>query len=394
MSRPAASYPPNLTWRHVLPRVLVLNQVLLLVGALSLHAIELLSPQNPAELGLLYYGVWLECVGLFSLLITVFATLLVTRQGWRHMPEAHHGYNQRGLRSLPVHTKWLLLLTTVSSVPLSAWLAQQLFIAIQLSAWGQAHLAQTYPLFKLSLFNAAYGALASYVFEYFRDRAAVAEARERMAQKLSAEAQLKLLRSQLDPHMLFNTLSNLYELIDDSPEQARTMLLHLIGFLRSTLQGSRATEHALSEEFKLAADYLSLMQIRLGERLRATLELPDALRETLVPAMLLQPLIENAIKHGLEPRKQGGELCVIAKEEAGCLMLQISNAGCQDRQPADRHVTHMADDGSGFGLHYVRDRLLALYGSSARFELRHLRDTDTTQVTIHLPLLHTSPASA
>lgn len=389
MSRPAVASPPNLTWRHVLPSMFVLNQVLLLVGALSLRAVEVLSPQNPVELGLLYYYVWLECVGFCSLLVTACPVLLVARRGWRRMPDALQSVKQNGVYgSLPVGTKWLLLLTTAGGMLLSAWLAQQLFIVIQASPWGQAHLAQTYPLFKLSLFNAAYGTLMAYVYESFQDRAAVAEARERMAQKLSAEAQLKLLRSQLDPHMLFNTLSNLYELIDESPEQARAMLLHLIGFLRSTLQGSRATEHALNEEFKLAGDYLSLMQIRMGDRLRATMDLPETLRETVVPAMLLQPLIENAIKHGLEPRKQGGELLVVASEQADSLVLQISNSGSRP------HTPDMTDDGSGFGLQYVKDRLLALYGDRAHFELRHFRETDTTQVTLHLPLAPTSHASA
>jgi hypothetical protein len=395
MSQLAVTYPPNLTWRHVLPRMFVLNQVLLLVGALSLHAVEVLSPQNPAELGLLYYYVWLECVGLFSLLITACVMLTVMRQGWRHMPDASHCYNQGGLfRSLPGHTKWLLLLLTPGSMWLSAWLAQQLFIAIQTSPWGQSHLPQAYPLFTLSLFNSAYGTAIVCVYEHFQDRSAVAEARERLAQKLSAETQLKLLRSQLDPHMLFNTLSNLYELIDDSPEQARTMLLRLISFLRSTLQGSRATQHALSEEFQLAADYLSLMQIRLGDRLRATLDLPDDLREASVPAMLLQPLIENAIKHGLEPRKQGGELTVVAQAHGGFLLLQVSNSGSQQNDQADTRSSHLPDDGSGFGLQYVRDRLHALYGTSARFELRHLCETDTTQVTLQLPLAQPSPSSA
>ncbi|MEY4765927.1 MAG: hypothetical protein RI907_2600 [Pseudomonadota bacterium] len=389
MFEPATPYPPNLTRLRVLPRLFVLNQILLVVGALSLEATAALSPAPTAGVNLLYYWVWLQCVGLISWLITANAMLAVARQGWRHMPEAHLCYRRAGLyRSLPWRSKALMVLTTVACVWLSAWLAQALFIDIQGTTWGLAHLAQARPAFKMTLFNACYGTFMIYVFEYFHDRAAVAETRARLAQQLSDEAQLKLLRSQLDPHMLFNTLSNLYELIDDCPQQAKAMLLNLIGFLRSTLQGSRATRHALEEEFKLAADYLALMQIRLGDRLQARLELPAALRQALVPAMLLQPLIENAIKHGIEARKQGGDLHVQASTQGDQLLLTVSNAGGAHPRRAHQAAPRMAEDGGGFGLQHVQDRLQALYGDLARFELQHRADIDTTLVTLSLPLQH------
>lgn len=387
MPHPVVPYPPNLTWRRVAPRLFILNQVLLVVGALSLHATEVLSPQQPQELGLLYYFTWLQCVGLTGLVLTANAMLLVARWAWRGMPDAQARYDRDGLyKGLPARAKWALLVTTLICLVLGAWVAQQGFIAIQHSEWGLAHLSQAYPLFKLTLFNATYGTLAIYVFEYFQDRAAVSEARERMAHKLTAEAQLDLLRSQLDPHMLFNTLSNLYELIDDNPQQARSMLLHLIDFLRSTLQGSRANQHALSEEFKLASDYLSLMQIRMGERLQTTLTLPEALRDVAVPAMLLQPLIENAIKHGLEPRKQGGTLCVTAATDGAQLILHVRNAGARRGPPADRPAAQTAHTSGGFGLQYVKERLATLYGSAAHIDMVHLPEPESTEVTIRLPL--------
>lgn len=389
MSRPVAPYPPNLTWRRVGPRLFILNQVLLVVGALSLHATEVLSPQQPQGLGLAYYFTWLQCIGLIGLLLTANAMLLVARRGWRAMPDAQARYDRVGLyKGLPSRTKWELLATTLTCLLAGSWLSQQIFIAIQTSNWGQAHLSPAYPLFKLTLFNATYGTLSVYVFEYFQDRAAVSEARERKAHKLTAETQLHLLRSQLDPHMLFNTLSNLYELIDDSPQQARAMLLHLIGFLRSTLNGSLVTQHTLADEFKLASDYLSLMQIRMGERLRTAVLLPDALQSALVPAMLLQPLIENAIKHGLEPAKQGGQLSVTASEEAGQLVLRVCNSGTHKHRPPSDSNAPEANPG-GFGLRYVKERLDTLYGTAARFEMSHRPDQDITEVTICLPLATT-----
>lgn len=381
-----APYPPNLTWRRVMPRLFILNQVLLLVGALSLHATEVLSPQQPQTQGLLYYLAWLQCIGLSGLLITTNAMLLVARRGWRQMPDAQARYEREGLyRGLPTSVKWQLLFTTLLCLMLGSWLAQQAFIAIQSSTWGQAWLPQTYPVYKMTFFNASYGTLSVYVFEYFQDRAALSEARERMAQKLTAQAQLNLLRSQLDPHMLFNTLSNLYELIDDSPQQARQMLLHLIGFLRTTLTGSRASEHALSDEFKLAADYLSIMKIRMGDRLHSTLSLPDHLGDAQIPAMLLQPLIENAIRHGLERRKQGGFLNVSAGVQEGQLVLCVLNSGVNilDGGTANGHEPQ---SGTGFGLHYIRDRLRTLYGDDSHINMRHDQRHDTTEVTLRLPL--------
>ncbi len=387
MSRPAPPYPPNLTWRRVGPRLFILNQVLLLVGALSLHATEVLSPQQPNELGLLYYLTWLQCIGLTGLLVTANAMLLVARHGWRTMPDAPARYDRDGLyKGLPSRTKWALLVTTAVCLLAGSWMAQQLFIALQHTSWGLANLSQAYPLFKITLFNATYGTLSVYVFEYFQDRAAVSEARERRAHQLTAETQLHLLRSQLDPHMLFNTLSNLYELIDDSPQQARAMLLHMISFLRSTLNGSRATQHTLAEEFKLASDYLSLMQIRMGDRLRIALNLPETLQHAQVPAMLLQPLIENAIKHGLEQARDGGELTVAASEEAGQLSLRVRNACASGPLKPLWRAESTTEAAGGFGLRYVKERLDTLYGQAARFEMKHLRQHGVTEATIVLPL--------
>lgn len=385
MSLAVAPYPPNLTWQRVMPRLFILNQVMVTVGALSLHATEVLSPQQPQELGLLYYFIWLQCVGLMGLLLTANAMLWVTRKSWRAMPDAQARYDREGLyKGLPTKAKLALLGTTLLCLVLGAWLAQQAFIAIQHSEWGLQNLPQTHPLLKLTLFNASYGTLAIYVFEYFQDRTALSEARARMAHQLTAEAQLDVLRSQLDPHMLFNTLSNLYELIDDSPKQARVMLLHLIDFLRSTLQGSRATQHALIEEFKLASDYLSLMQIRMGDRLQTVLSLPDGLRDVAVPAMLLQPLIENAIKHGLEPRKQGGELSVSARADETQLVLSVRNTTAD--QPNGGQATPRSHQGMGFGLQYVTERLATLYGPLAQIEMTHHENPDATEVTIRLPM--------
>ena len=120
------------------------------------------------------------------------------------------------------------------------------------------------------------------------------------AQRQAAENQLQLLQSQLEPHMLFNTLANLRVLIGIDPERAQAMLDRLIAFLRATLNASRRPSHPLAAEFTHLDDYLALMAVRMGPRLQVHFDLPEALGPLPVPPLLLQPLVENAIKHGLE----------------------------------------------------------------------------------------------
>src|SRR3569623_437905 len=112
--------------------------------------------------------------------------------------------------------------------------------------------------------------------------------------------------------MLFNTLANLRALSGVDPNRAQEMLDHMIAYLRATLNASRAASHSLQAEFDRLQDYLELMAIRMGPRLRFTLDLPGALAQDTVPSLLLQPLVENAIQHGLEPKVGGGEVRVAA----------------------------------------------------------------------------------
>ncbi len=382
----AAPYPKDLSWRHKLPRLLAFNQVLVLVGSGSLYMAECLLGNSSGLLGWSYYFVWMQCIALCCVSTTGSATLFMTRKAWRDMPDAAERHAHFGLyRGLLWPSTWTFIAVSIGTVLLASVLAQHLFELLLGSRIGGVWLTQAPPSFELTLINAAYGTLVGHGYDYFQDNFALSKAREKMAQDLSAQAHLNLWRSQLDPHMLFNTLSNLDELIDESPEQAHAMLAHLIGFLRSTLGGSRVTQHALEDEFKLASDYLSLMQIRMGGRLQASLNLPPELSDMLVPAMLLQPLVENAIKHGLEARKCGGQLDVTAQTQAGDLILQVSNSGATDHLVISRDGVHK-DSGSGFGLRYVRDRLQALYGTAASLKLQHLSEENVTVLTLRMPL--------
>ncbi|WP_374566392.1 sensor histidine kinase [Ideonella sp.] len=232
-------------------------------------------------------------------------------------------------------------------------------------------------------------------YYHTKGRLQSAQALADTAQRLATETRLKLLESQLEPHMLFNTLANLRALIALDPERAQAMLDRLIDFLRATLGASRAPLHPLSAEFSRLGDYLALMQIRMGDRLRVELDLPSALAGTPVPPLLLQPLVENAIKHGLEPKRGGGLIRVQAAAEAGDLVLRVADTGIGPAAPsADGAPAASATAGTGFGLAQVRERLATLYGAKASLSLQAgPPEAGGTIVTLRWPLAASDTSS-
>ena len=198
-------------------------------------------------------------------------------------------------------------------------------------------------------------------------------------QRQASEAQLRLLETQLEPHMLFNTLATLRALITSDAPRAVAMLDRLNDYLRATLRASRsegaAPAHTLQNEFDRLRDYLELMAIRMGPRLRFALELPEALARHPLPPLLLQPLVENAIRHGLEPHVAGGEVCVSAQASGAELLLTVSDsgAGCDGTPQA------------GFGLSQVRERLATAFGGSERLAW-HSEADHGTRIVLRLPL--------
>jgi LytS/YehU family sensor histidine kinase len=203
-------------------------------------------------------------------------------------------------------------------------------------------------------------------FFWSRHRAAELE-RQRIA------AQLKTLQAQIEPHFLFNTLANLDALIRTDPARARAMLGHLNDYLRATLAATRRNASTLAEEFALLRGYLEVQRIRMGERLRFSLELPEPLAQADLPPLLLQPLVENALKHGIEPKVEGGEVRVSAREERGRLLLEVADTGRgAGGASRDGHGVSPGDGaggttGTGVGLANVRERLAVAF-PGARFE--------------------------
>lgn len=199
-----------------------------------------------------------------------------------------------------------------------------------------------------------------------RSRAAereVASTREEAeSQRLSrqlTEAKLQALQAQVEPHFLYNTLANVQALTEADPPRAGAMVGHLIDYLRSALPRMRESTSTIGQELDLVRAYLSILKMRMGDRLSFDIALPEGLATTPFPPLMLPSLVENAIKHGLEPVREGGHIHLSVQERDGRLRVVVSDTGRGVAQPP----------GEGVGLANIRERLAALYGGEGRLTL-------------------------
>jgi sensor histidine kinase YesM len=191
-------------------------------------------------------------------------------------------------------------------------------------------------------------------------REATAQANVATLERRLMEAQMAALQAQVEPHFLFNTLALIGQLIETDPQEAARVHAHLIDYLRSTLPQMRQRGGAtLGKQVELSRAYLAIMQARMKERLQVRFDVPDFLGSAPFPPMMLQTLIENAIKHGLEPKIEGGTVAVRAHVVGADLHVEV----CDDGVGIDPH----ADD--GVGLANIRERLQLLYGADAALDI-------------------------
>lgn len=201
----------------------------------------------------------------------------------------------------------------------------------------------------------------------------LAEERERAsaAERAAAEASLRALQAQIEPHFLFNTLANVTGLIHTQPDKAKQMLEQFIAYLRATLAATREHETTIAADFETMKTFLSILQIRMGNRLKVRFDLPDDLRDISVPPMLLQPLVENAIKHGLEPKMDGGEVALIAKRVGNKIAITVADTG----------LGFQNSTSNGIGLKNVRERVKQLYGDAGSVSIEENQPSGT-RITI------------
>ncbi len=219
-------------------------------------------------------------------------------------------------------------------------------------------------------------------FAYYRERTLRSEQeldatrlRHLSGEKARVETELRMLQAQVEPHFLFNTLAILRGLIGHDPEASKQLLDHLIDYLRASLSHSRSERATLGDELALLENYLTIMQFRMGARLSFSIVVPDGLRELPLPPMLLQPLVENAIRHGLEPKTGAGNIRIEVLDSDDGLLVTVKDNG----------VGFIGHEHAGSGLANIQARLDTLFEGRARLTLQ---DNESGGVTASLSLPH------
>jgi signal transduction histidine kinase len=217
----------------------------------------------------------------------------------------------------------------------------------------------------MSVLSVIVGLAAALVYIYLeRDREANEQAlrfaleRETL-ERLALTARMRLMQAQIEPHFLFNTLANVQQLVESGSAAAAPLLKNLIAYLRLAIPQTRSEHSTLAAEFELARNYLAIMQMRMPDRLQFKLHLPVSLQRQAVPPMAVLTLVENAVKHGIDPTEHGGEVSVSAKEDSGIVAIDVRDTG------AGLHGLLV----ESVGLSNLRERLATLGGPEATFAL-------------------------
>jgi sensor histidine kinase YesM len=255
----------------------------------------------------------------------------------------------------------LLLVTMPAGATAGAFIGSQ----IAGISFSEMVVERQSPFIQMLFVGVLFGTMITYFF-FSREKISQTEAqlqeeqiRSLTLEKKTLEAHLKLLQAQIEPHFLFNTLSNILSLLDTDPGRGKTMLVDLTRYLRSSLSRTREQTITLGQEMDLVRAYLQIHKVRMGERLRYAIDVPETLCNVSLPPMLVQPLVENAVKHGLEPRIEGGDILIQAEDTADGYRVVVADTG-----------SGLSDESSaGVGLTNVRERLKVLFNGKARLIL-------------------------
>ncbi len=222
--------------------------------------------------------------------------------------------------------------------------------------------------------------LGGWFAKQYYQRYLSSELRMERLERLSTEARMHALRLQLDPHFLFNALNTISSQVENDPKLARAMIEHLGNLLRMSLETNQMQHVPLHDELAFLDAYLAIQRIRFGSRLRFEQSVAEDARYALVPSMTIQPLVENAIRHGISKRASGGAVCVTAEIRAGELWIRVDDDGAG--LPADWNLAHS----EGLGLSVTRQRLNGFYpGGKSSFDVRP-RNGGGVEVELRIPL--------
>ncbi len=211
-------------------------------------------------------------------------------------------------------------------------------------------------------------------------RTAVDAAERETMERQLVQARLQVLQAQVEPHFLFNTLAAVDYLIETEPPRASRMQKALITYLRGALPQMRQESSTLGREVRLVSSYLELIKMRIEERLEVEIAIPETLQSAIFPPMVLQSLVENAIKHGIEPKPEGGKVRVAAGVQGTQLWVEVRDTGVG---LPDGELLEGPTSGTGLGLQNIRERLAMLYPGKSRLML--MSDENGTVVRITVP---------
>lgn len=197
---------------------------------------------------------------------------------------------------------------------------------------------------------------------------------------LVRQLELNTIKAHINPHFIFNSLNGIRALIDENPQRARKAITELSNILRSSLSAEKAETVSLNEELKIVKDYLALESMRFEDRLKVVFEVDEKTLNNPVPPMMLQTLVENAIKHGISKQMKGGVIRIISGISQNQHQLLVQNTG---------HLNGFTKHGGGFGIASTKDRLSLLYGEKASFEIKQLNET-LVEARVTMPIAGTT----
>jgi two-component system, LytTR family, sensor histidine kinase AlgZ len=319
-------------------------------------------------IGLGRQGAWVTATVFFLPLMMIYAFIGLSAY---YLCQAFPiGKEDRTWRAVPAHVS---AAATVGGLCVAlAWGWAQLLESLNIGLQPQLYLAQPWLLFVV-------GALLFWLataFHYVLIASNASQHAERSSLEaglLAREAELKALRAQLDPHFLFNSLNSISSLTARDPAAARKMCLLLADFLRDTLRLGAAQRISLQEELNIVERYLSIEQVRLGARLNVLKDTSQEALSAKVPALILQPLAENAVLHGIAHLLEGGTVTIRAEREHSMLVVRVTNP-CDPDRPRHKRA--------GFGLSLVRQRLQSQFGLAGQLDIEEKRGEFTAKVSL------------
>jgi two-component system, LytTR family, sensor kinase len=330
--------------------------------------------------------------GMHHAWLNLFLTLLITWLPWALATPIimHLGRKYPPIRLRPI-SNWMRHLAACLAIGMAsaAWTS---WLEIRLNPWANPNARDP---FLLAWRYRFYNNVVQYVVLYASTLAIIymLESKQRLAHQQTetarlneqlSRAQLDAVRRQIEPHFLFNTLNAIAGLVrEERNDAAVNMIVGLSDFLRRVVEDSNRQQVPLGEELEFTRKYLEIQKMRFAERLRLRVDVPAELFPAQVPSLILQPMVENAVKHGIAKRVQGGEIRIAASRSNGTLKLSVYNDG--PSLPSGWETT-----ASGIGISNVRSRLQGLYGNAFQFTLKN-QDSGGVEASFSVPFVPAPP---